>query len=112
VEEAAPQWYPFPMRVPQWLTLGVAALVIFFGAYRLRLALRSAADEEKARQRKGMWGMPRRTHALVGTVYLLLGAALVATSFGWNPLAGALGGGSAPPPTAPADHGAVPVQTK
>ncbi|HSR97182.1 MAG TPA: hypothetical protein VLM79_09040 [Kofleriaceae bacterium] len=79
------------MRVPVWLTLGVALLVCLFGAYRIRLALRSDAEDERARQRKGLYAMGRRTHLLVGLIYLLLGGALVATSFGWNPFAGVLG---------------------
>jgi predicted signal transduction protein with EAL and GGDEF domain len=73
------------MRIPVWLTLGVAILVILFGAHRIRLSLRSEEDEGRARQRKGLYAMSRRTHRLIGVVYLLLGAALVAASFGWNP---------------------------
>jgi hypothetical protein len=90
------------MRVPVWLTLGVALLVCLFGAYRIRLAFRSDAEDERARQRKGLYAMGRRTHFLVGLIYLLLGGALVATSFGWNPFAGVLGPRESPrkePPT-------------
>ena len=90
------------MRVPVWLTLGVALLVCVFGAYRIRLAFRSDAEDERARQRRGLYSMGRRTHFLVGLIYLLLGGALVATSFGWNPFAGVLGPREAPrkePPT-------------
>ena len=90
------------MRVPVWLTLGVALLVCAFGAYRIRLAFRSDAEGERARQRKGLYAMGRRTHFLVGLIYLLLGGALVATSFGWNPFAGVLGPRESPrkdPPT-------------
>jgi len=79
------------MRVPVWLTLGVALLVCVFGAYRIRLAFRSDAEDQRARERKGLYAMGRRTHFLVGLIYLLLGGALVATSFGWNPFAGVLG---------------------
>lgn len=78
------------MRIPMWLTLGVASLVIVFGLYRMRLAFRGAEEEHRARQRKGMFALAGRTHFLIGIVYLLLGGALVATTFGWNPLAGAL----------------------
>ena len=74
------------MRVPLWLTLGVALLVCVFGAYRIRLGFRSDVEDERARAKKGLYAMGRRTHFLIGVVYLLLGAALVATSFGWNPL--------------------------
>lgn len=80
------------MRVPLWLTLLVAAFVIFFGAYRIAMARRSDADDARARARGGLYGMSRRTHFLVGTVYLLLGAGLVAGAFGWSPLAGLFGG--------------------
>ena len=74
------------MRVPQWLSLLVAAWVIVFGAYRIKLALDPRTDERRAEGKKGIFVMQRRTQALLGAIYLLLGGALVATSFGWNPL--------------------------
>ena len=74
------------MRLPAWLTLTCAAMVILWGAYRIKLGLRSAAAEEKALEKKGLFGLPRRTHLLVGIIYLLLGAGLIAVTFGWNPL--------------------------
>lgn len=74
------------MRIPVWLTLAIAALVIIFGVYRIYLALaRTPEQSEKAKQRGGLYAMGKRTHLLIGVVYLLLGAGLVATSFGWNP---------------------------
>ena len=79
------------MRVPVWLTLGVALLVCVFGAYRIRLAFRSDEEDQRARARKGLYAMGRRTHFLIGVIYLLLGGALVATSFGWNPFGGLFG---------------------
>ena len=79
------------MRVPIWLTLGVAAFVIAFGVHRIRLAFRSEAEQERAKAKGGMYGLSKRTHLIVGAVYLLLGGALVATSFGWNPIAGLWG---------------------
>ncbi len=85
------------MRVPVWLTLGVAALVIVFGAYRIRLAFRSDDEDKRAKARKGLYAMGRRTHALIGIVYLLLGGALVATSFGWNPFGNLFGPGTEVP---------------
>ena len=97
------------MRVPVWLTLGVAALVCVFGAYRIRIAFRSDEDDERARTRKGLYAMRRRTHFLIGVIYLLLGGALVATSFGWNPF-GSMFGAKAEPP-APPTH-PVPVDLK
>lgn len=79
------------MRIPVWLTLGVAILVIVFGAHRIRLSFRSEEQEQRAQQQKGLYAMRRSTHRLVGIVYLLLGAALVATTFGWNPFGGLFG---------------------
>lgn len=73
------------MRVPLWFTLGAAILVCVFGLYRIRLAFRSNEEDARAREKKGLYAMGRRTHFLVGTVYLLLGGALIATSYGWNP---------------------------
>jgi hypothetical protein len=87
------------MRVPVWLILGVAVLVCVFGAYRIRLAFRSDEEDERARSRKGLYAMARRTHFLVGVIYLLLGGALVATSFGWSPLGSLFGGSADPRPT-------------
>jgi hypothetical protein len=85
------------MRIPVWLTLGVAILVCSFGLYRMRMALRSDALDPAAPPRKGLYGMRRRTHLLIGIIYLLLGGALIATSFGWNPFAGMFGPSTQPP---------------
>jgi len=86
------------MRVPQWLSLLVAAWVIIFGLYRIKLALDPKQDLKKAEGKKGIFALQRRTQALLGAIYLILGAALVATSFGWNPMASV----SAPSTNAPA----------
>jgi hypothetical protein len=90
------------MHVPVWLTLGVALLVCAFGAYRIRIAFRSDEEDERARARKGLYAMGRRTHFLIGVIYLLLGGALVATSFGWNPLGGLIAPGDDAPSKSPA----------
>lgn len=80
------------MRIPVWLTLGVAALVIIFGAYRIYLATRPVSDEESgAPPRRGFYRMGKRTHLFVGIIYLLLGAGLIATSFGFNPFGNNIG---------------------
>jgi hypothetical protein len=73
--------------IPTPITLACAALVIIWGGYRIRLGLRSEEAEAKARERRGLVGLPRRTHLLIGIVYVLLGAGLIAVTFGWNPLA-------------------------
>jgi len=77
------------MRVPQWLTILVAAWVIAFGLYRLWLARDPKQDLKKSEGKKGVFAQKRTTQALFGVVYLLLGGALIATSFGWNPIADA-----------------------
>ena len=89
------------MRIPVWLTLAVAILVIVFGIHRLRLSFRSQEAEDQARQRKGLYGMGRSTHRLIGIVYLLLGAALVATTFGWSPFGDLFGPGTETPKEKP-----------
>lgn len=76
------------LKVPFWLTLAVAVVIAIWGAYRLSLAFRSAKQEQAARARGGLFGQPRRTHALVGIIYLLLSAGLIASSMGWSPLTG------------------------
>ena len=101
-------WYERRMRVPQWLSLLVAAWVIIFGLYRIKLALNPKQDAKKAEGKKGIFAQPRRTQALIGAVYLLLGGALVATSFGWNPLASA----TAPDTSAPKGAKTIPVNTR
>ena len=84
---AAPHVNVRRVRLPAWLTLTCAAMVILWGAYRIKLGLRNASAEEKAREKKGLFGLPRRTHLLIGVIYLLLGAGLIAVTFGWNPVA-------------------------
>ncbi len=80
------------MRIPVWLALAVAAFVVIFGVYRIKLGLTmSAEDEAKARQRGGLYGMGKRFHLFIGVVYLLMGAALTAMAFGWQPLANQVG---------------------
>lgn len=74
------------MHVPVWLILGGGLVVCAWGAYRVRLGLRSDQQDEHTRPRRGLHAMARRTHLFVGIVYLLLGAALIATSLGWSPL--------------------------
>ena len=79
------------MRIPVWVTVGMAILVTVFGIHRLRLSFRSDEAEGRSQKRKGLYGMGRRTHRLIGVIYLLLGAALIATSMGWNPFGNLIG---------------------
>ena len=108
------------MRVPVWLTLGVAALVLTFGLYRIRIAFRSKDDEAEATKRGGLYAMSSRKHLVIGIIYLMLGGALVATSFGWNPFGNVFGPSTEAPskdaaPTSvrvPIDHLPPPKTTK
>jgi uncharacterized membrane protein HdeD (DUF308 family) len=70
------------LSLPPWVPLLVGVLVIVFGLYRLRLSFRSPDEDQRARERGGMYGFPRRTHLLFGIVYLLMGGMLVASAFG------------------------------
>jgi len=99
------------VRIPAWLTLAVSALVIFFGVYRIRLAFRSRDADDRARARGGLFGMARQTQLLIGVVYVLLGAGLVATTFGWNPFGGVFGPSTEVPTKdkAPAKAHTIPI---
>jgi hypothetical protein len=77
------------MRIPVWLTLGIAALVHGFGIYRLFLAFRKQGEVDPPK--RGFYGMGKRAHLTIGVLYVLLGLGLFATSFGWNPLGGMMG---------------------
>lgn len=99
------------MRVPVWLTLGIAALVLIFGVYRIRLGFRSDEEDARAKARKGLYGMGRRTHFLIGIIYLLLGGALVGASFGWNPFGNWFGPSTETPAKDKAPAKGVPVDT-
>jgi hypothetical protein len=99
------------MRIPVWLTLGVAALVLGFGGYRLFLAFRKTSDsDDSTGRRKGLYAMSKRTHLLIGSVYVLLGVGLIATTFGWNPLGGSAGPDTQPPPRTEPPSGPVPIE--
>jgi hypothetical protein len=101
------------LRIPVWLTLGIALLAFVWGGYRIRVAMRSDAQDDRARGdgKRGLFALARRTHFLFGIVYVLLGFLLVATTFGWNPLGGLIGPPTAAPTkeTAPSKPGSVPA---
>jgi hypothetical protein len=90
------------------LTLLIAAFVIGFGSYRLWLALRKeppATETDPGLDKPtrslfagSFYRMGKRTHLLIGIVYILLGIALVATSFGFNPLGNSFGPSTETPP--------------
>ncbi len=70
--------------LPQWIVIAVAALVIVFGLFRIKLAFRSKEEEETARSRGGLYGYGRRTHVLFGVVYILMGTLLLLGALGVN----------------------------
>lgn len=97
------------MRLPQWLALLIAGTVILFGLYRLWISFRGPTDVERAKAKSGMMKMPRRQHALVGVLYLLVGTALILTSYGWNPFRSAPAEPTPPPAAGTAAPTAIPV---
>ena len=78
---------------------GFAIIVIVFGIYRIRLRSgRSSPKRAKGSEKGGGFcRMGPRAHRVIGVLYLALGAALVATSLGWNPFGSLFG----PKPTSP-----------
>jgi hypothetical protein len=82
------------VTVPRWLLFLVAAWVIAFGVFRIIIALRGRpkSGEGPNFMRKGMYARTPRSHILFGVVYLILGAFLIATGFGWAPASDMLTG--------------------
>jgi uncharacterized membrane protein HdeD (DUF308 family) len=74
------------VTVPRWLLFLVAAWVIAFGVFRIVVALRPRSPEGPNFMRKGLYARAPRSHILFGAVYLMLGAFLIATGFGWAPV--------------------------
>ena len=66
---------------------------MLWGAFRIRLGLRKPGpDAEGGRVMGGGFArMNPRTNVLLGVVYVLFGIALLAASFGWNPIGNAFG---------------------
>lgn len=90
------------MAIPQWLSISIGVLVILFGAYRLWIAVAGPSDEERAKARRGMLAMSRRSNGMVAILYFIVGGFLLASSFGWRPFA------PKPSTTAPTDKPAGP----
>ena len=72
------------MFVPPWVTFFVAACVIAYGSYRLYIGF--TTDKDVLEKRKGLYGLPKRTHILFGVLYWLLGAFLIAAGLGYSPM--------------------------
>jgi len=105
------------VRVPQWLTLLVALVVLGFGAFRIWLSFKPEQPEKPKTSHSrslfagGFYRMGKRTHLFVGIIYVLLGGALIATSFGWNPFGDTFGPSTEKPTkdNAPVKPGTVPI---
>ncbi len=72
------------MNAPPWLTALVAIAVTFFGVYRFYISFRSEEDEQVAKKMGGLYAMKRRTHRIIGALYIFMGAFLFASLFGVN----------------------------
>ena len=70
------------MKIPAWVFAVVGLLVVVFGAWRIKLSFRSEAEDEAAKRRGGLYGVGKRTHLLIGVVYILLGVYLLLGAFG------------------------------
>ncbi len=97
------------MLIPAWLSLTCAALIAVWGIYRIRIGMRSAEAEERATAKKGLYALPRRTHLLIGIVYVLLGVGLAAIALGWRPLSFSFGGDETTKPAPPPPKGTIEV---
>ncbi len=103
--------YASGVRIPVWFALTVAAFVVLFGAYRIKLGLTlSPEQEEAAKKRGGLYAMGKRFHLFIGTIYILMGVGLTAMAFGWQPLGNSVGPATETPAKDQAPtKGAVPI---
>lgn len=74
------------MMLPRWIPFAVAFWVIAFGILRLRIATRKNDDDEsRPNLRKGgYYARSKRSHAVYGVAYLLLGVYCIAMGFGYQ----------------------------
>jgi hypothetical protein len=74
------------MVLPRWIPFLIAAWVIAFGILRLRIATRKEDDDSsKPNYRKGgYYARSKRSHALFGVAYLILGGYCIAMGFGYT----------------------------
>ncbi len=84
-----------------------------FGLYRMRIAFRTKAQDQRAREKKGLYSLPRRTHFLFGILYLILGGFLIASGLGIvkSPFHHSTTTDEKTPVSAPTTPGAVEVET-
>jgi len=73
------------MILPRWIPFAIAFWVIAFGILRLRIATRKEVPEDRPNFRKGgYYGRSKRSHAIYGVAYLLVGLYCVAMGFGYQ----------------------------
>ena len=65
------------MSLPPWLTGLVAGVVLIYGVFRIKMALWGYQAQSSLRQHRGLYGMSRKHHILIGIIYLILGGLLM-----------------------------------
>lgn len=102
------------MLLPRWIPFAVAFWVIAFGILRLRIATRKDdSDETRPNFRKGgYYARSKRSHAIYGVAYLILGAYCIAMGFGYQLpfLKSCAGNQATSESTAPEIKGGVPAE--
>ncbi len=75
------------MMLPRWIPFAIAFWVIAFGILRLRIATRKDEPEDSGRpnyRKGGYYARSKRSHAIYGVAYLLLGTYCIAMGFGYQ----------------------------
>lgn len=73
------------MSIPRWVVFLVAFWVICFGVFRLYIAATKNKREQKDRpsfRKRGMYAKSRRSHLVLGTLYVLMGGVLISMGLG------------------------------
>ena len=102
------------MVLPRWIPFAIAAWVIAFGIMRLRIATKKEEEPGSSRpnyRKGGYYGRSKRSHAIYGVAYLLLGFYCIAMGFGYQiDFVGSCGGPQKSAKTPPAMQGGVPAE--
>ena len=70
------------MKIPARFFAAIGVMVIVFGVWRIKLSRRSLEEDQAAQRKGGLYGVNRRTHLLIGCLYILLGLYLLIEAFG------------------------------
>ncbi len=103
------------MVLPRWIPFAVAFWVICFGILRLRIATRKEEEPGSTRpnyRKGGYYKRSRRSHAIYGVAYLLLGCYCIAMGFGYQIdfISGCMGKQNSTEKTKPKVEGGIPAQ--